>query len=328
MMSGILRKKISEMSVLVVDDDDSVREIIMSVLKDDGYRVDGRSNPIEALEQVDISKVDLVITDIVMPKMTGIEFLEKLKSIKPEINVIVMTSFSSKEHAIAALKHDAYDFLEKPFSDLNVVSAVARKVFDTVNLQQQKEKLVSALRNKNLQLTDFSKKLHKVAITDALTGLYNRRFFQISLAKEFKRAHRYQRELSLMFIDVDHFKLFNDKNGHIKGDKALKGIAELIRRSSREHDIAARYGGEEFVLLMPETGESKAFLCADKLRKLVASANFRHDNKTDKMTVSIGVASISNCMDYDEMLDRADQALYIAKQSGRNQVCKDKGKEK
>ncbi|MBI3575124.1 MAG: diguanylate cyclase, partial [Gammaproteobacteria bacterium] len=160
------------------------------------------------------------------------------------------------------------------------------------------------------------------ARTDALTGLYNRREFELRLAEEHRRAARYAKPYALMMLDIDHFKQINDTYGHPAGDAVLKTLADILRKQLRDVDVAARYGGEEFVVVFPEIGGGAAKPVAERVRRAVAATPFRlPDGREIGVTVSIGVSCYPNCAGTpQEVVDRADQALYVAKEAGRNRV--------
>ena len=164
----------------------------------------------------------------------------------------------------------------------------------------------------------------KMATIDGLTGLYNHRYFMDQLRKEFTRARRYRNWLSLILIDIDNFKHYNDTNGHLAGNKALVKIAKTIRRSVREMDLVARWGGEEFALLLPEINAKNGMIVAEKIRKEVENQRFRNERKQPEgnLTISLGVAENSaNLKNYLELFNRADEALYQAKRSGKNRCA-------
>ncbi|MBI5208308.1 MAG: diguanylate cyclase [Candidatus Firestonebacteria bacterium] len=171
--------------------------------------------------------------------------------------------------------------------------------------------------------------MEQLAITDGLTHIYNHRYFQEQLAREIKRANRYKLNISVLMIDIDYFKQYNDKYGHPKGDQVLKKVALLVKKFVRNVDIVARYGGEEFIVIMPETDAQDSYDVAERIRKKIMSEKFPDSNKEidEKITISIGVASYSknNEKTRDEIIEKADQSLYQAKKEGRNKVCQWKG---
>lgn len=162
------------------------------------------------------------------------------------------------------------------------------------------------------------------AITDGMTGLYNYRYFRTILDREVKRAIRYNRPLTLLMIDIDYFKRYNDTNGHRRGDEVLKSVAGIIKQSCRDVDFVVRYGGEEFAVLFPETSVSEVYLIAERIRKAISEYHFinRESQPGGCLTVSLGIASFPNhAMTVEELIDHADAALYQAKRTTKNIVC-------
>jgi diguanylate cyclase (GGDEF)-like protein len=165
----------------------------------------------------------------------------------------------------------------------------------------------------------------ELSLTDSLTGLRNRRYFELFLQAEVTRSQRYGRDLSVIMIDLDHFKKYNDTFGHPAGDEALQRVAEGIRTGARRGlDIVARYGGEEFIVILPETSQKSAFVVAEKIRNSITGLK----NVKSRITVSIGVAAVQGECNAEELIGRADRALYQAKHRGRNQVCISEGERK
>jgi diguanylate cyclase (GGDEF)-like protein len=172
-------------------------------------------------------------------------------------------------------------------------------------------------------LEALNRQLRETANRDGLTGLYNHRYFREALEVEISRAARHGHAFSLIFIDIDHFKMYNDSNGHLLGDSVLRDLAKILRRYSRESTLVARYGGEEFVLIVPETDGAAANTCAENLRARVAAYTFEgaRSQPQGRVTLSAGVASYpDDARDANTLIERADQALYLAKDSGRNAV--------
>lgn len=309
--------------VLVVDDDASIRGVVAEVLRDDGHMVVQAASGDQALDRCATQEFDLVLTDIRMPGIDGIMLLERLRERMPGAHVVVMTSHASLETAIGALKRGAYDYLSKPFENLDIISEVARRALANVRLAREREMLIATLSANNRELERLNRFFRELAIRDGLTGLYNHRHLHEVLRLEVERARRYRRDLSLIFADVDHFKCYNDTYGHQHGDQVLRSIAGLLTENVRATDVVARWGGEEFVIVAPETHASEGMEIADKLRSAVASFPFhgRESMPGGQLTISIGVANLASDLTHDGLVHRADQAVYRAKEHGRNQVC-------
>lgn len=170
----------------------------------------------------------------------------------------------------------------------------------------------------------YHEEIYRLATMDGMLQIYNKKFFVERLHNEFSRSKRYKRDLSLVMFDLDHFKLINDIHGHPAGDFVLKRISNLVMRNLRKEDIFGRYGGEEFAIILPETNSKQATIMAEKLRKLIENVEFKYQEKDIPVTVSLGVAYFSaetvEINTYNDLIERADQALYKAKNSGRNRV--------
>ena len=309
--------------ILVVDDDMSIRTVVGEILSDEGYDVTLAASGEEALETFRKGGYGVVLTDIRMGGMNGVELLKAIKQVDPLAHVIIMTSYASIESAIAVLKAGAYDYLMKPFEDLELVISAAKRAMQSVDLIAEKEGLLKTLKQKNAELERVNEQLQEIAVRDGLTGLFNHRYFQEILTKEVARSERHGHPLSLLFLDVDDFKRYNDTHGHQLGDTLLKRLSHIIMGAMREGDVVARYGGEEFVIILPETDKAFAWKVAEKLRKLVEEHPFKGQNTQPggKVTISLGVST------WDEdgktaaaMIQVADQALYSAKGEGKNCV--------
>ena len=309
--------------VLVVDDEDTLRTVIRQVLTDDQHEVVEATSAEQALDLYRQEPFQIVLTDIVMDKMTGLDLLKQIGQIDPECLVIIMTSHASLDTAIDALRSGAYDFLIKPFEDIEMISAVVYRAIDRVKLMQSNRELLERLQKYATKLEGLNDKLQSMVDRDGVTGLYNHRFLRQALDIEIARSDRHGRVFSLLFLDVDHFKVYNDTYGHLAGDELLKGLARLLQRECRRSDTVARYGGEEFVLLLPETNKDGALTFAKRLLKTIGETTFEaHDDQPmGRVTVSGGVASYpEHATSATDVIDRADRALYRVKQTGRNQV--------
>ncbi len=308
--------------VLVVDDDAAIRGIVAEVLSDDGHKVEQVESAEQALARLDNGGIDLVITDIRMAGMDGLTLLREIRNRDDVIQVVIMTSHGTMDSAVGALKAGAYDFLTKPFESLDVISATARRALDAVASARERNLLVATLTRNNAELERMNNFFRDLAIKDGLTNLYNHRHLQEALTAEVERAKRYDRDVSVLFIDVDHFKTYNDTQGHPAGDEVLRGLARLLLEHARDTDIVARWGGEEFVVLAPETSEQKAKELAERLRTAVSAFPFvgRETQPNGLITISVGVATLQANGSHVSLVERADAAVYEAKAAGRNTV--------
>lgn len=302
--------------ILVVDDKKIIRTTLTQLLEDEGYPVATAANGAEALKTYKDDHFPIVITDIYMPEMTGIELLAAIKSINEKTQVIVMTSYASIDTAITTLRSGAYDYLTKPFEDIELVSKVVRHAADKIRLEDNADRLVEKLKEKTKELEAANQYLKKLASRDSLTGLYNHRYFQENLSAEINRARRYQRPFSLMFIDLDFFKIYNDTHGHLSGDRLLTELAGLFIESFRKTDIICRYGGDEFAVILPEASKEEARTIAAKLHALVSTHPFegRESLPGNRVTISIGFATYAeDGTDATSLLQHADEIMYAAK---------------
>jgi diguanylate cyclase (GGDEF)-like protein len=309
--------------VLVADDDSAIRNLVAEVLKDGGYSVLTAADGEEALRICQESHPDIVFTDQRMPGRSGLEVLARVRELDPMTHVVIMTSYASLENAIAALKNGAYDYLLKPFEDLDLITCVAQRAAQNVQLMRDKEQLVASLSEQNAQLERLNARLNDLAIKDGLTGLYNHRHAQETIAAAVGVAKLEQRPVAVLFADVDHFKYYNDTYGHQRGDEVLRAIGGVLKQTCRATDLAARWGGEEFVVLLPDTDSKGALAQAERVRAAVEALSDpgKHTQPGGVLSVSIGVASLPEHADGSaSLLWQADAALYEAKRAGRNTV--------
>lgn len=309
--------------ILVVDDEESLREILSEVLGEEGHTVSVAASAEQALMLLSDQRFDIVITDIRMPGMNGIDLLRKIKGKRAETQVIVITSHASIDSALAALRAGAYDYLIKPFEDLELIPAVINRALEKMRLLREHQTLIDTLQKYNEELEEVNKILRELAIRDGLTGLYNHRSFQEILIMEIARAKRHQQRFSLLFIDIDHFKRYNEVHGHPLGDQLLRNVSEILRSRMRNSDVVARYGGEEFTLLLPETDRTEAIVVAEHIHEQVANFPFQggENMPAGKITISIGIAVYpDDGSEPHDVLQQSKQALKKAKNAGRNQT--------
>jgi two-component system, cell cycle response regulator len=300
-------------SVLVIDDSrrsrDNIAEILLKAGLFDYCR--GARDGLEGFKFLSAARPDLVICDVEMPRLDGLKFLQMLHG-RPELQeipVIMLTVNRDRKVRLQGLEHGASDFLTKPFDAAELVARVRIHL----KIKQLQDQLRAA--------KDHFKQLSNI---DPLTNLYNRRFLMEILESELQRARRLRSSLSLLIVDLDHFKEVNDRHGHQTGDGVLVQVADALRRGLRSYDVASRYGGEEFVLLLPGTPIAEAVAVAERLRREVESLKITAATGAVSTTVSIGVACSTAAdeasPEIDPLFRRADAALYRAKNNGRNRV--------
>ncbi|MCK5348915.1 MAG: diguanylate cyclase, partial [Desulfobacula sp.] len=292
-------------SILVVDDDTAIKESVKKYLKLQNYEVKTALNADEALEILNSFKADVVLTDVMMQGIDGLELTRRIKGLY-DIDVMVMTGYSAEYSYEKAVQAGASDFVFKPFR------------FEELNLRIHRVLREAEFKKER---ADLLKRLRKLAITDALTGLYNSRHFFSQIKIEIDRYKRYSRALSLLILDIDLFKNYNDTWGHLDGDKVLMRIGKTIKPCMRSMDTAYRYGGEEFVILLPETRLQKACVVGARIKDYISSQIFEPEPgiKTS-ITVSVGATELVEGEDFKSFIRRADKALYNAKDTGRNKL--------
>jgi len=277
--------------ILVVDDNASLRRMLYLNLIRAKYEIFEAEDGVTALKQVEICTPDVILLDVMMPGMTGFEVCKELRN-NPKnsvIYIIMLTAMSDSNNKIMGLDIGADDYLIKPF---------------------EVEELLARIRVGIRSCAD-----KRQAIMDNLTGLYNRHFFDKNITKEVERTMRYQHQLSLIMLDIDHFKQVNDTYGHDVGDSVLIELATILTQNCRQSDIPLRWGGEEFIILLPETDVLGAEKIAERIRQTIEAYNF---TTAGHQTASFGVAELKQ--DYQILIKQADESLYKAKENGRNMV--------
>lgn len=306
-------------SILVVDDESSLTEVLAEVLGNHGHRVVTASSGEEALILFRKDPFPLVFTDIRMPGMTGTELLKEIKGLHPSTEVIIMTAYASLDTSLIALREGAYDYLIKPFENLELITTMTHRVLEKIELVKENHRLLEELKSQNQVLERSNKILRDLSIRDGLTGLYNHRYFQESLGRAAQRFRRYGQTFSVMMIDINGFKYYNDTCGHLAGDHLLTALARILDDSARETDIIARYGGDEFVMLLPETTAEQAGMISARLTRTIAHTSFAQDESAELAPVSVSIG-VANCPLHgtsgDTLLHEADASMYAAKRAG------------
>lgn len=303
-------------TILVADDEPVNRALIQLRLEREGYRVLTARNGSEAVEQAKAALPDLVILDVMMPEMDGLDACRLMKENERtrDIPIIFLSARDETEMKVSGLSLGADDYISKPFEAEELVA----RVHVAIRLKRERDQL----RNNAEEASMRAEVAQERAMTDALTGLFNRHGLQQLLARENAEARRYSRPLSCLLIDLDNFKTVNDTYGHAIGDLALQQIAGILRETVRGSDTVFRFGGEEFLVLLPETELDGAIALAEKIRATAASRPFGDGERVFSLTLSAGVATLSDNESGQDMISRADKALYHAKGNGRNRVEK------
>ena len=298
----------SDFLILVVDDIKSNLQIIGEILDDAGYATTFATSGKQALERIFVADPDLVLLDLMMPDMNGLKVCEILNkdSSYQDIPIIFLTASNEQNHLLQAFEKGAVDYIVKPFNSRELLARVKTHL----ELKYTRDELKKALAE-----------LEKLATTDPLTGIANRRHLLTLGEREFSRVCRYDRPFSILMLDLDRFKNINDTYGHAIGDEVLKKMAEVTLSVLRTVDYFGRFGGEEFVILLPETNMKDAIEVAERIGHKIAAMQFIHLEQTINITTSIGVATYQiGDTTIDNILRRADEALYQAKRLGRDRV--------
>ncbi len=284
--------------ILVIEDEKEASETIGQILYAAGHNVNIVSSAKEGLKILKDIKCSVVITELRMPDMSGSELVRAIKNLDPKISVVVMTPYLFINSAIEVMEDGAFGYITKPFNPSEIRIVIEHAVERYFLMDEA---------NKKSYYYDLS-------ILDGLTGVYNHRYLHEVLDREITRARRYPQHLSVIMIDVDNFKKYNDTNGHMAGDELLRGLTNLFVRSIRNLDMVFRYGGEEFMLLMIETDKKGAQLAAERILNLVRLSL--------PSTVSMGISDYpADATEKDVLIEKADKALYQAKTTGKNKIC-------
>jgi two-component system cell cycle response regulator len=284
-------------SVLSVDDDRDLRDLLHELITGMGLISATAVDGMDALEKMKEDQFDIVITDINMPRLNGIGLIKRVAAEYSDTDVIAITGFQTEYNYTDIIALGASDFISKP-----------------INMNEFEAKIKRILRERNMRF-----ELKQLSTRDSLTGLYNRRYLDENLRNEAIRASRQHYDLYLLLIDIDNFKIYNDKYGHQQGDRLLQELAQIISGNIRNNvDSGYRYGGDEFAVTVLHANPRQALMVADRF--------CREYNKKNLIptSLSIGIAKLKNSsndlgLDLDNMVREADQALYLAKNNGGNQ---------
>jgi two-component system, cell cycle response regulator len=302
--------------VLLVDDDEIMVERLKDLVTAAGFDVQTASNGDEALAALAAQFAPIVILDRQMPGMDGLALCRKIRATQYPgyVYIMLVTAHDSEDEVLAGLEAGADDYLSKRVSGTHLVArlATARRI---LRLEHSLKQVIEERR--------------RMAMTDALTGAHNRRYFMNHMRRELKRTRRFGGEVALLVFDIDHFKHINDRYGHAAGDVVLVEFVRRVQGSlPREYDWCARLGGEEFAVVLPQTDLAGGALVAEKIRRALAAAPIPTSTGAIEVTVSVGVSGLGCFADReavtaDHLLSRADDCLYHSKNGGRDRVTVD-----
>jgi diguanylate cyclase (GGDEF)-like protein len=286
--------------ILIVDDIPDTVDIVEKLFKSEGHEVFTASTGEEGVRKAIQMKPDVILLDVNLPGIDGNTALRKIKKESQEQSVVMLTAYATLDNAIQALKDGASDFVKKPF-DMDHLVHIVNRCIEKTRILREKELLEEEVR--------------RLSITDDLTGLYNHRHFYKKLEAEMVRAQRQNIPLSLLMFDLDNFKKYNDTRGHIEGDRVLEKVGKIVSQCIRQKvDSGYRYGGDEFAVILIGVKTDRASEIAERLRNLV------EDAKVGDITISIGLVEYNSDRDIEQFVKSADEAMYVAKGQGGNQV--------
>ncbi len=336
---GSLAVSTPRSSLLIVDDEPYILPTLAALLARD-FDVSTADSADAARRVFAARPIDVVLTDQKMPRTTGIELLEWVRLNYPDTVRLLMTGFAELEDAVEAINRGhVYHYLMKPWRTEALIT-VLRNAAEKFNLERKRDQLLAQLRelNRDLErrvidrtreleeanvlLQQRTRELERLALTDPLTGLFNRRAMDELARFEVKRHNRYENPLSLALIDVDHFKKINTEHLLTGGDEVLKSLSRVLANSVREVDSVGRIGGEEFLVIARETGEEGACILGERIRTTVEEAPIEYNGQRIQITVSVGfaIAEAGVPVEYGALMEAAATALALAKENGRNRV--------
>ena len=296
-----------EINILVVDDSGDVFEGIKAFLGDqDLVNMSRAANMKEALTMLGQGQFDMIFLDHLLNDGTSIDFLREAEKEGIETPVIVISGQGDEMLVSQVIQLGAYEYLPKNRINLESVSRVINNTLERARLRNDVKKAQA--------------KMAEMSTVDELTKLHNRRYFIEALEGEFERASRYEIEMALIMVDLDHFKKINDTYGHPSGDMVLSEIGRILKKHVRRNDIACRYGGEEFAVILSNVSRENIYAAYDRFREMVSEHLFEYESNQFHITVSIGIAFSNDAESANDLLSQADQALYQAKDTGRNKT--------
>jgi len=312
--------------VFLVDDQAMIAEAVRRALAEEDFDFYYCQDPTEAVKKAMELKPTIILQDLVMPDIDGLTMLKfyRANQMLAKVPIIVLSTKEDPEIKSKAFEYGANDYLVKLPDKVELIARVRYHSQGYIN-QMERDQAFRDLEKSQQELAAANTILEKLSSLDGLTGVPNRRRFDEVMKREWHRSIRHSTAFSLVMIDIDFFKLYNDTYGHQGGDDCLKRVAAALEDAARrETDMVARYGGEEFAAILPETGSKGAYEVAEALRASVEALNIAHESSKvcDHVTISVGVATWlpEKGSGPEQLLAAADAALYQSKENGRNQV--------
>lgn len=316
------------LKVLYVEDNKDARDALSSMLSNFFNTIIEADNGEDGLKKFKSSTFDLIITDIKMPKMNGVEMIKEIRELNDSIPVIISTAHEDNDFLMSFIELGINGYLLKPINYKQLtrtIKCVCGRLYLIYENKRYEESLELLVKERTKELQDAKERLTLMVNKDPLTNLYNRRYFN-DISKTLMHIGQREKDgLSLLMIDIDRFKTINDTYGHLVGDIVIKELAFILLKMTRSSDVVIRFGGEEFLILLPHTHLNGAVQISQKIRDTVKSLDVHIDNDIDniiKFTISIGITECycDDDTEVDTVVQRADEAMYDAKHNGRDRM--------
>jgi diguanylate cyclase (GGDEF)-like protein len=300
--------------ILLIEDSPTQSMQTGKILESAGYKVFPAKSGRQGIEMTHELAPELIILDVILPDLDGYSVCRRLrKELPSHIPVLMLTGLSDVQDKVDGLEVGADDYLTKPFDGRELLARITA----LLRVKRLKDELEYCFKEEHRSYQEMK----KIAVTDHLTGLYNRHYFADALHREFDIAKRYNTPLSCILADIDHFRNFNTHYGHTVGDWVIQGVARIMQNSVRLVDVVTRYGGEEFAIILPMCNAVSSVVTTKRLREIIEAQKWDSPAGSLKITISLGVVTFPdiNVGKAEDLIACADRAMYKAKEQGRNQ---------
>lgn len=307
--------------IMLVEDSRLYQKYLIDICKKNKYDYISAYDGMEAIEMLYTARPDLILLDIHLPSKDGYEICQHIRS-TPSINqipIIFITSNDNQDDIVKGFELGGNDYVTKPFNQVILESRI-RSQLDNVKNRQLLNSYIVELESINNKLKEEKEHNEYLASRDHLTGIFNRRYIQSRIIEAIGEDHSGTLSFTLALFDIDNFKKVNDNYGHPCGDYVLKEVVEIINSYSREEDCLTRWGGEEFLLYLPYTNLDNSLPIVEEIRMAIEAHTFKYDKESFKLTVTCGISSFQDKENYKTIFKRIDDALYVGKNSGKNQI--------